>query len=350
MKTKTLGIISSAHLSSRQWLNRKVESTRRSSAAVGLLALIFATCFCFTQPASADTVTIDVRAFIDGRDLLIIKGHTLQWHHLDNAAVGRHQGDGNGNEPTIITTTRNGKTVMDHVNWIPNWPFPPPNEIRFEAFSSVFDTLKPHIPTDDAMTVTLTPIAARSSLTIAQLPSPSNDFTTILDFNDDPVGGADWYEALLTISTDCSTNVTRESQDDPRWAFNLYGQSRTATIEKLGSALTSLSMVLNAAGITNDPGFLNQSMSRDTEDADYSGLGVNWGPATRDQSGGALRFNAQCIDSSIYLDRAKDYLDTAVCDQHRPVIVGVDLNDEGAPRHYVVVEGRKNGDYQIADP
>ena len=44
----------------------------------------------------ADTVdlpiTLEISALIDGRDQLIIQGDTLQWHHFDFAAVGRHLG------------------------------------------------------------------------------------------------------------------------------------------------------------------------------------------------------------------------------------------------------------------
>ena len=74
---------------------------------------------------------IDIEAHIDGRDQLIINRKTLQWHHFDNAAVGRHDG---ANSPTIISTAEN------QFEWIPDWPDqpPPPDEIRLEAFSAVF--------------------------------------------------------------------------------------------------------------------------------------------------------------------------------------------------------------------
>ena len=54
---------------------------------------------------SSGTVTLDVSAYIDGRDDLIIQGNTLQWNHFDFAAPGRLDGV---NDPTIITTTLNG--------------------------------------------------------------------------------------------------------------------------------------------------------------------------------------------------------------------------------------------------
>ena len=145
------------------------------------------------------TVTLDVSAYIDGRDELIIQGNTLQWDHFDFAAPGRLDGV---NYPTIITTTLNGSTQMNGVDWIPTWPLPPPDPIRFPAMSSVFTGLTPAIP--DTTDVALTVITARYSLTIAQLPTASNDFTTLLEFNDDPPAGAAWYEGLLTFGSGSS--------------------------------------------------------------------------------------------------------------------------------------------------
>ena len=131
---------------------------------------------------------------------MIIQGNTLQWNHFDYAAPGRLDGV---NYPTIITTTLNGVTQMNGVDWIPTWPLPPPDPIRFPAMSSVFTGLTPAIP--DTTDVTLTVITARDSLTIAQLPTASNDFTTLLEFNDDPSAGAAWYEGLLTFGSGSST-------------------------------------------------------------------------------------------------------------------------------------------------
>jgi hypothetical protein len=88
---------------------------------------------------------------------------------------------------------------LDHVEWIPEWPLPPPDEIRFEAFSSVFTDLLPAIPALD-MEVTLEVLEARSVLQLVQLPSALNDFTMILEFDDNgPVSSAN-YQARLTFS------------------------------------------------------------------------------------------------------------------------------------------------------
>jgi hypothetical protein len=156
--------------------------------------------------ASADTISLDIRAYIDGRDLLVIQGDTMQWHHLDYAAVGRWGKDVEdsnewANEPTILSATLNGATVMDQVQWIPDWPGHPwPDEIRDEdSFSAVFSGLTPALPAAD-MTIDLTPILARSELGIYQYPTAANGYTLILDFNDNDPACADWYEAQVDIT------------------------------------------------------------------------------------------------------------------------------------------------------
>jgi hypothetical protein len=147
-----------------------------------------------TISARGQIITLDVSALIDGRDQLIIHRNMLQWHHFDWAAVGRY---GGANEPTVITTTLNGVTVMNHVNWTPVWPAPPPDEIRYEAFSDVFTQLTPSIPRG-AIVLQIDPVIARGGLGIAQLPTAANDFTTILEFTDDPNAAAS-YEGRLTF-------------------------------------------------------------------------------------------------------------------------------------------------------
>jgi hypothetical protein len=136
--------------------------------------------------AYGNTITYDIDAYIDGQDLLYIQGDTIQWDHLDYAAVGRY---GGGNQPTII----NGS------DWYPSWPAVPPDEIRSPAWSSV-GTLAPALPSQD-MTVTLDPIFARDSLTISQLPTGANGYTLVLDFNDDVSPGPAWYEGVVTVNT-----------------------------------------------------------------------------------------------------------------------------------------------------
>jgi hypothetical protein len=158
----------------------------------------------------------------------------------------------------------------------------------------------------------------------------------------------------LTFTVGCRVNVQRLSQGNPLWAANLYDHSSAYTIQEKGCALTSLSMALNTAGIAalpgglaNDPGGLNQFMTN--TDTDYFGQSVYWGPATRDASGNTLKFHYSSINSVQDLQGATQYLDTVVC-QGSPVIVGVNLDQQGTPGHYVVVTGKQGNDYTIADP
>jgi hypothetical protein len=99
-----------------------------------------------TQSHAAAFV-VEIEALIDGRDQLIIQGNTLQWHHLRFAAVGRHDGRHDGrNKPTVISTQLNGVTIMDSVEWIPQWSAPPPDRINSEELMRSSLTSRPGCP------------------------------------------------------------------------------------------------------------------------------------------------------------------------------------------------------------
>lgn len=129
---------------------------------------------------------ISIHAYIDGRSQLIVKANTVQWHHLDYAAPGRH---GFVDLPTVI----NG------FDWYPLWPDIPDAENRQECFSSIYTNLSPPL-LDSDMQVQLSVIQARYSLTVVQYPTAGNNYTLILEFNDNPLGGPDWYECELIIT------------------------------------------------------------------------------------------------------------------------------------------------------
>jgi len=50
------------------------------------------------------------------------------------------------------------------------------------------------------------------------------------------------------------------------------------------------------------------------------------------------------------LPDATAYLNNTLCQQGYPVIVGVNLNSQFTPRHFIVVTGKQGNDYTIADP
>lgn len=137
-------------------------------------------------PTPSSRSKINLRAYVDGRSSLIISGNDVQWHHIDYAAPGRHDFN---NFPTII----NG------IEWYPQWPDAPDEEIKHEAYSSTYSNLDPALPKED-MNIELKTIQSRSWLDIAQYPAVENDYTLIIDFDDNPPWGAAWYECELILS------------------------------------------------------------------------------------------------------------------------------------------------------
>lgn len=143
-----------------------------------------------TAPASQPVapVIVTIRALIDGRSQLQLKGFTARWQHYDWAAPGVHGGQ---REPTFI----------DGIAWHPNWDNSDMDaEVRVpHSLSDKFDGLTPPIPAAPT-TVTLQKIRGRENMSIVQEPAPENEFATIIEFNDNSNGGYDWYEANLTFT------------------------------------------------------------------------------------------------------------------------------------------------------
>jgi PKD repeat protein len=150
------------------------------------------------QSATADTITVDVRDFEDGLDYLILQGSNVQWQHFDFSVPG-YNGD-----PTSIITTLDGNTILDNYPWYPTWP----NGTASGAYSSQFSGLTPVLPSGQLTSFTMTVIEARYEMNLIQTPDATNGYTTIVEFDDDPIGGADYYEVLLTYQTGLSTAFT----------------------------------------------------------------------------------------------------------------------------------------------
>jgi len=157
--------------------------------SLGVIVLLTANLY-----ATVTSATIEIEAMIDGRDWIVITGNTLQWHHFEQATVGRHWGH---NEPTIITTKLNNVIQMDHVSWTPDWKEPPPAEIRYVDSSSVFTGLFPSIPATDMIigSVTLIPIDSRWDTTLKEY----TDDSVTIEFNDNPPSSHYWYRAQINI-------------------------------------------------------------------------------------------------------------------------------------------------------
>jgi hypothetical protein len=141
--------------------------------------------------------SIHISAWIDGRSRLILDDDTATWQHFDFAAPGRL--GCNVGYPTQ-------PTFFDGVAWDPVWPDVPDCENRFcgGCFSSVFSGLQTSIPNSD-FTPVLDLIQSRGFTSIVEYPSAGNGYRVVIEFNDDPPGGADWYEVDLRFS-DCTAS------------------------------------------------------------------------------------------------------------------------------------------------
>jgi hypothetical protein len=141
---------------------------------------------------------IHINAWIDGRSRLILDDDTATWQHFDFAAPGRL--NCNIGDPTQ-------STFLDHVAWDPLWPDVPDCENRFcgGCFSSVFSGLQTSIPNSD-FTPVLVPIQSRGISSIVEYPSAANGYRVVIEFDDNPQGGADWYEVDLRLSDCTATN------------------------------------------------------------------------------------------------------------------------------------------------
>lgn len=131
------------------------------------------------QPPIPDG-TLRVGALIDGRSWLVLDDDTAQWHHFDYAAPGRH-------------FFLDEPTVLNGVEWFPAWPDEPDAENRdCDCLSDVFTGLVPAIP-ERGFSVDLRILRGRGEVTVVQHPSSENDFTAIIEFDDNPPPGPAWH-------------------------------------------------------------------------------------------------------------------------------------------------------------
>jgi hypothetical protein len=129
--------------------------------------------------------TLKVRAFVDGRSRLVIRGDKVYWHHMDFAAPGRH-----------IDAEVPQPTYLNNVRWMPNWPDMPDLENRNCACGSSSYAGAPILAGHD-QSVYLAVSQGRDKVAVLQNPAAINDYTLIVEFDDNEQPGPAWYEVNL---------------------------------------------------------------------------------------------------------------------------------------------------------
>jgi len=144
------------------------------------------------QSKSAETIEVSIRAHIDGLSEIHIQNNQLWWRHLDHNAPGKHSG---ADEATFV----NG------YSWPPSWPFGDQTS-GCPCDSDKLDLSLAGLQlNDDLELLDLRLISARDSASIVQAPSIDNEFHTIIELNDNPSGGAEWYEVIVVFANQGET-------------------------------------------------------------------------------------------------------------------------------------------------
>ncbi|MBT8484782.1 MAG: tetratricopeptide repeat protein [Phycisphaerae bacterium] len=134
-----------------------------------------------TTRASSGRHVVTIRAWIDGTDLVKVRGDKVWFEHINHSLPGTWVGDSDdsGNEPTII----------DGVEWIPQWD---------GRISDAFTADRELLPTEGHhVHVMFVRASIRGKLVMVEQPSEDNDYTFTMMFDDDVLHGAAWYEVEL---------------------------------------------------------------------------------------------------------------------------------------------------------
>lgn len=124
---------------------------------------------------------LHIRAFIDGRDMIKIKGVELWYEHLAWDLPGKwwdRAGNIKHDEPTYINGTA----------WKPEWQEKVSKPYRLEQ------AIPFRQPNNQ---IVLKKIKARGSVSIAELPQQSNDYTLSILLDDNRFNAAQWYEFII---------------------------------------------------------------------------------------------------------------------------------------------------------
>jgi len=157
---------------------------KRNLLIILLTAILVTACSLITHATQVPTI-LSIRAYMDGRSQLVITGDALYWHHLAFDAPGRWE-FGEGSQPTFL----------NQVAWEPTWPdITGPTNDFCSCNSSIYRGI-PNLAQKNQR-VWLDIVQGRGRVSVIQQPNTENDYTFILEMDDNNIGGADWYEVNL---------------------------------------------------------------------------------------------------------------------------------------------------------
>jgi hypothetical protein len=163
---------------------KESEHMKRTFFIILFAAIFVSACSLIAQSTQVPTI-LNIRAYIDGKSQIVITGNTLYWRHLDFDAPGRWE-LGESNQPTYL----NG------VRWEPTWPdIPDPTNESCNCNSSIYRGIPNLARTNQRVWLDL--VQGRERISVIQQPNADNDYTFILELDDNSYGGAEWYEVNL---------------------------------------------------------------------------------------------------------------------------------------------------------
>lgn len=136
------------------------------------------------------------------------------------------------------------------------------------------------------------------------------------------------------------------SQTDPSWKGTLLGFDSESTIGGYGCLLTCVTMSATGFGFAETPASLNEKLKALGPNQGFMSAMLVWGGIAKALPGVTVRRLVDCDNSPAPLAD----IDAALAAGF-PVIVEVDYsNQPGYQYHWIVLYGKKDGDYLFQDP
>jgi hypothetical protein len=179
---------------------------------------------------------LTVTAFVDGRDLFYMTPQKIHWHHLDYEVVGRY---GGRNWPTGLLMDRQAPNTQ-YLSWIPDWPCHSWSCGGEEVDSSEFTLDFPLPSRYQLKDLKVLQAPDGGSVTVYQYPSADNGYTTIIDFNDDPLGGPHFYQVLLTFAEGQFAGLTPFASGEQEPDAAIKGETTVRSSQGLATIYSNL--------------------------------------------------------------------------------------------------------------